>query len=472
MMTKEEFTGRQRQEATFLVIEEAEGDCMTPISLYRRMKGDKKFLLESSQLHHDKGRYSYLGCNPYGELKSIGKQVELTIQGHTRQFKEHVLHVLKEVIVPNQVDSPFPFCGGAVGYVGYDVVRQYENIGKELYNSIHIPEVHLLLYREYVVYDHVKQKLSFVYVCRKEETTSYEEVCERLQAFKSDILSGSEEQTEVEISPLSFAPSITEREFCKMVEKAKAYIRAGDIFQVVLSQRLQSEYKGNPFALYRKLRTRNPSPYMFYIDFQEYVVLGSSPESFLSVRGNKVMTNPIAGTRPRGKTKQEDEEIAKELLTNEKEQAEHIMLVDLARNDIGRVSEIGSVAIDKYMKVEKYSHVMHIVSEVYGTFRKRVDWVHALTCCLPAGTVSGAPKVKAMEIINELEQEKRNVYAGAVGYIAFSGDLDMALAIRTMVVKDEKAYVQAGAGIVYDSDPIAEYKETLNKARALLEVMK
>jgi len=235
---------------------------------------------------------------------------------------------------------------------------------------------------------------------------------------------------------------------------------------------LQSEFIGDSFALYRKLRIANPSPYMFYIDFQNYVVLGSSPESLLSVREEKVMTNPIAGTRPRGKTKQEDEEIAKELLANEKERAEHMMLVDLGRNDIGRVSEVGSVGLDKYMKVEKYSHVMHIVSEVSGTLRKQMDCFDALAYCLPAGTVSGAPKIRAMEIINGLETEKRNVYAGAVGYIAFSGNLDMALAIRTMVVKDQTAYVQAGAGIVYDSDPIAEYEETLNKAKALLEVMK
>ena len=347
-----------------------------------------------------------------------------------------------------------------------------KTFGADLHDPLNIPEVHLLLYREFTVYDHLRQKLSFVYVCREDDSASYEEVYERLQVYKEEVLKGEEAEVNEIQSILSFTSSITEKEFCEMVETAKEYIRAGDIFQVVLSQRLQSECKGDPFALYRKLRIANPSPYMFYIDFQDYVVLGSSPESLLSVREDKVMTNPIAGTRPRGKTKQEDEEIEKELLGNEKERAEHMMLVDLGRNDIGRVSEIGSVTIDKYMKVEKYSHVMHIVSEVYGTLRKQMSGFDALAYCLPAGTVSGAPKIRAMEIINTLEHEKRNVYAGAVGYISFSGNLDMALAIRTMVVKDEKAYVQAGAGIVYDSDPVAEYEETLNKARALLEVMK
>ncbi|PFH89949.1 anthranilate synthase component I [Bacillus cereus] len=472
MMTKEEFMKQKEQGKTFLVIAEEEGDSITPISLYRRMKGKKKFLLESSQLHQDKGRYSYLGCNPYGEVKSVGIEIERTMYGQTEKLQGNVLQVLEEVIAPEQVESPFPFCGGAIGYIGYDVIRQYENIGVDLHDPLNIPEVHVLLYREFIVYDHLRQKLSFVYVCGQEESASYEEVYERLQRYKEDVLNGEEEKVSEVISSLSFTSSITEKEFCEMVETAKEYIRTGDIFQVVLSQRLQSECIGDPFALYRKLRIANPSPYMFYIDFQDYVVLGSSPESLLSVRDDKVMTNPIAGTRPRGKTKQEDEEIEKELLGNEKERAEHMMLVDLGRNDIGRVSEIGSVTIDKYMKVEKYSHVMHIVSEVYGTLRKQMSGFDALAYCLPAGTVSGAPKIRAMEIINTLEHEKRNVYAGAVGYISFSGNLDMALAIRTMVVKDEKAYVQAGAGIVYDSDPVAEYEETLNKARALLEVMK
>ncbi|MGG2093164.1 anthranilate synthase component I [Bacillus sp. S13(2024)] len=472
MITKEQFMMRKQQGKPFLVIQEEEGDSLTPIALYRRMKGEKKFLLESSQLHQDKGRYSYLGCDPYGEIKSIGKEIEITINDVTEKLNGNVLKELERTLAPNQVESPFPFCGGAVGYIGYDVIRQYEDIGEMLSDPLNIPEVHVLLYRMFVVYDHLRQKLSFVYVYQGDDTDSYEEVYEQLQVYKQALLHESEEYVKEPSVSLFFTSSVTEARFYEMVEQAKEHIRAGDIFQVVLSQRLQSDFTGNPFALYRRLRTANPSPYMFYIDFQDYVVLGSSPESLLSVRDEKVMTNPIAGTRPRGKTKEEDEKIAKELLTNEKEQAEHMMLVDLGRNDIGRVSEIGSVQLDKYMKIEKYSHVMHIVSEVSGTLRKNMNCFDALAYCLPAGTVSGAPKIRAMEIINELETEKRNVYAGAIGYISFSGNMDMALAIRTMVVKDEKAYVQAGAGIVYDSNPVAEYEETLNKAKALLEVMK
>ena len=243
-------------------------------------------------------------------MKSVGTEVERTIFGRAEKVQGNVLQVLEEVITPSQVDSPFPFCGGAVGYIGYDVIRQYENIGADLHDPLNIPEVHLLLYREFIVYDHLRQKLSFVYVCREDDSADYEEVYERLQIYKEEVLQEEEaEVTEIR-STLSFTSSITKK-FCAMVETAKEYIGAGDIFQVVLSQRLQSECIGDPFALYRKLRIANPSPYMFYIDFQDYVVLGSSPESLLSVREDKVMTNPIAGTRPRGKTKQEDAEIEK-----------------------------------------------------------------------------------------------------------------------------------------------------------------
>lgn len=324
----------------------------------------------------------------------------------TEKVEEHVLQVLERVLAPSQVESPFPFCGGAIGYIGYDVIRQYEDIGEVLSDPVNIPEVHVLLYRMFVVYDHLRQKLSFVYVCREDDMDSYEEVYEQLQAYKQDVLSGAEEHVKETHASLSFTSSVTEEKFCEMVEQAKEYIRAGDIFQVVLSQCLQSEFTGDPFALYRRLRIANPSPYMFYIDFQDYVVLGSSPESLLSVRDEKVMTNPIAGTRARGKTKEEDDKIAKELLANEKERAEHMMLVDLGRNDIGRVSEIGSVQLDKYMKVEKYSHVMHIVSEVSGILGKQMNCFDALAYCLPAGTVSGAPKIRAMKIINGLETKK------------------------------------------------------------------
>ena len=255
-----------------------------------------------------------------------------------------------------------------------------------------------------------------------------------------------------------------------MVETAKEHIRNGDIFQVVLSQTFESDFSGNPFSLYRKLRATNPSPYMFYVDFGTYQILGTSPESLVKVQNDFVTTNPIAGTKPRGKTEAEDRALAEELLNDPKEIAEHKMLVDLGRNDVGRVAKVGTVQVSQYMKIERYKFVMHIVSEVIAELRDDAHVVDVLASSLPAGTVSGAPKIRAMQIINRLEAKKRGVYAGAIGYISTTGNMDLALAIRTMIVKDEKAYVQAGAGIVYDSVPETEYEETLNKARALLEV--
>ena len=272
-------------------------------------------------------------------------------------------------------------------------------------------------------------------------------------------------------SPLPFTSNVSEQTFIDNVLRAKELIGAGEIFQVVLSQRLQAPFTGDCFSLYRKLRKENPSPYMFYVDFDEHVVLGASPESLMSIQGKRVTTNPIAGTRRRGKTSEEDALLEKELLTDPKELAEHRMLVDLGRNDLGRISEVGSIHLTRYMDIEKYQHVMHIVSEVAGTLRDDQHSLDALVSCLPAGTVSGAPKIRAMQVIQEMETVKRGVYAGAVGYIGFNGNIDIALAIRTLVVKDQTAFVQAGAGIVYDSNPQAEFEETLHKAKSLLEVL-
>ena len=269
----------------------------------------------------------------------------------------------------------------------------------------------------------------------------------------------------------AFKSNFTEEEFCAMVEKAKEYIRNGDIFQVVLSQRLTIKTESDSFDIYRRLRSKNPSPYLFYIDYTDFQIVGSSPESLVSVFGDKVTTNPIAGTRPRGKDEEEDEKLKQELLQDEKEIAEHMMLVDLGRNDIGKVSEFGTVKLDKFKEVDLYSHVMHIVSEVSGKLKKEYDCFEALKSCLPAGTVSGAPKIRAMEIIDELENVRRGMYSGAVGYFSFSGNMDVCIAIRTIVFKNKTAYLQAGAGIVYDSVPEKEYQETLNKAMALKEVI-
>lgn len=472
MITKEQFQEKRNNNELFFITDEMEGDEVTPIVLYQRLGGKKKFLLESSLVHEDKGRYSFIGSNPYLEVKSNGEEVQIVSEDGTEKKTGKVLHVLEELMSFTQADSPFPFAGGAVGYVGYDVIRQYEVIGEENIDELQMPEAHLMFYQTFVVYDHKQQKVTFVYVYRPEEKTSYEEVQNILRRMKEQAMRQTAPAVPAARLKADFTSNVTQDEFYGMVEKAKEHIRAGDIFQVVLSQRLRTKFEGDPFGLYRRLRITNPSPYMFYVDFEDYTVLGSSPESLLSVRGKKVTTNPIAGTRPRGAGKEEDERIAKELCENEKEKAEHLMLVDLGRNDLGLVSEIGTVELEKFMVIERYSHVMHLVSEVSGKLREGITCFDALQYCLPAGTVSGAPKIRAMTIIDELENSKRGVYSGTVGYISFTGDMDMALAIRTMVVKDSQAYIQAGAGIVYDSKPSDEYTETINKAKALLEVLK
>ncbi|PAQ14010.1 anthranilate synthase component I [Bacillaceae bacterium SAOS 7] len=452
-------------------LKELEGDMLTPIMLYHQMKGEKKFLLESSYKHEQSGRYSFLGMNPTKEYRATGTAIEVIDHQTetTEQFQGHSLKQLKEMLQVQNEAQPFPFFGGAVGYIGYDVMFLDEVIGDVLEDELQMPDVHFMFYSTFLVYDHLLQKVTIVAVDLFGDR-SEAELEEGINEYEQMISIQANPPSIEAIESLQFQGNLTKQQFSEMVNQAKDHIIRGDIFQVVLSQRLSSEFTGNPFSLYRKLRTSNPSPYMFFVDFKDYTVLGASPESLISVRGQKVVTNPIAGTRRRGKNEQEDQLLETELLNDEKEIAEHRMLVDLSRNDLGKVCEIGSVHLTKYQKIEKYKHVMHIVSEVSGTLQAEIHPVEALSSCLPAGTVSGAPKIRAMQIINELEGVKRGLYAGAVGYISSNGDLDFALAIRTMIVKENKAYVQAGAGIVYDSIPEAEYEETMHKAKALLEV--
>ncbi|WP_338754601.1 anthranilate synthase component I [Bacillus sp. FJAT-52991] len=452
-------------------LKELEGDMLTPITLYHQLKGEKKFLLESSYKHEQSGRYSFLGMNPAKEYRATGTTIQV-IDHRTEkveQLQGHSLKQLKEMLHVQIEAQPFPFFGGAVGYIGYDVMFLDEVIGETLEDELGMPDVHFMFYSTFVVYDHLLQKVTIAAVDFFDDY-SEEELEEAIFHYEQMLSTQATPPSMEAIESLQFQGHVTKQQFCQMVKQAKDHIIRGDIFQVVLSQRLSSEFNGNPFSLYRKLRTSNPSPYMFFIDFKDYTVLGASPESLISVRDRQVVTNPIAGTRRRGKTEREDQLLETELLNDEKEIAEHRMLVDLSRNDLGKVCEIGSVHLTKYQKIEKYKHVMHIVSEVSGTLQEEIHPVEALSSCLPAGTVSGAPKIRAMQIINELESVKRGLYAGAVGYISSNGDLDFALAIRTMIVKDNKAYVQAGAGIVYDSIPEAEYEETMHKAKALLEV--
>jgi len=455
---------------TELIIEEIEGDTLTPISIYQRLIGNKKFLLESSLKHENSGRFSFIGADPFMELIGHGDSSQIKKANHTEHVLEKPLEVLKKLLPKTKTKQEplFPFVGGAVGYVSYDSIRQYENIGEVPDDEIQTPDVHFLFFEVLVVFDHLEQKVYLVASPQK-NGSSLEELQDKLAKTRQEIQNGIPDEEAEEVNLSSFQAAMTKQEFINNVQRAKTYIEEGDVFQVVLSQRLKAKIQGDPFSLYRKLRIKNPSPYMYYFDFEGYSIAGVSPESLIKVKGRQVITNPIAGTRPRGKSATEDESLAKDLLADEKELAEHKMLVDLGRNDLGRVCEFGTVQVTKFLEIEKYKHVMHLVSEVEGKLVEDFAPIDALTSCLPAGTVSGAPKIRAMEIINEMENCKRGIYSGAIGYVSGNGNLDFALTIRTMVIKGNEAYIQAGAGIVYDSVPEKEYEETIHKLKMFLE---
>lgn len=456
-----------RAEPYYPYVEEMEGDTLTPISVFQNLTGKKKCLLESSDKHHESGRFSFITANPYLELKSYGENHFIyENEAVVRKIKGKTVDVLKELIPKVKGLDEFPFIGGGIGYIGYDVIRQYESIGEVKKDSLELPDSHVMLYQDVCIFDHIQQRLYLLAVSDK----NLDDAKRRVKSTRRCLENITHSSSKAPFYTSDFQSNQTHSDFIVNVNKAKDLIKTGEIFQVVLSQRFQSSFEGDPFTYYRQLRRSNPSPYMFYMDFSDYIVMGASPESLVKVTGKEVTTNPIAGTRPRGSVQEEDDALAAELLSDEKERAEHDMLVDLSRNDIGRIAQVGSVVVPKYMEVEKYQHVMHLVSEVKGILRDDVHPLDAVTVTIPAGTVSGAPKIRAMTILNDLEQEKRSVYSGAVGYVSYNGQLDFALAIRTMVIKNNIAFVQAGAGIVYDSEPEKEFVETLNKARSLLEV--
>lgn len=448
-----------------------QGDMLTPISIYHALNGSKKMLFESSAKHEESGRYSFIAVNPLAELISTNNAYQLF------NTKHELIHSgvdafakLKSLLPTEEEKLPFSFFGGAIGYFGYETAFYHEKIGTMLKDDLQMPDIHVLFYDTFIVVDHLLQKVHIVAVDLLQKGITHEQLVQRVNDIEKQLAMPVFTQSDHDTDTIQFHSTIEKEDFCQMVIQGKKHIEQGDIFQVVLSQRFEADFTGNPMNLYRRLRTANPSPYMFYMDFGDYVILGTSPESLVKVKGRMATTNPIAGTRRRGKSTEEDLALEKELLQDEKELAEHRMLVDLGRNDIGKLSKIGTVKLPKYMNIERYKYVMHIVSEVTGELKDDIHPLDVLSTTLPAGTVSGAPKIRAMQIINSLEHHKRGVYAGAVGYVSISGDMDMALAIRTMVVTKGKAYVQAGAGIVYHSVPEKEYEETLNKAKALLEV--
>lgn len=447
-------------------IKTIDADTLTVISAYFRLRGEHSFLLESVPTDSEKSRYSIIALDPVHEFKTNGMLV--TVDGQTSESNDPLLALQNLVVVQEQPVEELPFQGGAIGYVGFDTVACYEKLENQPKDELDMPDSHLFLYETFVIFDHRQEKIKIVVDNVYSGRQNLEHV---VIAIENKLkLPVADELVPVKLHELNPKSNVTPEQFKKIVNHTKELIQEGDMFQMVPSQRFSFDFEDKSFDFYRQLRRTNPSPYMYYMDYGDYQIIGSSPESLVTVRGETVTTNPIAGTRKRGQTLTEDVAIAKELKTNEKELAEHRMLVDLGRNDLGKVSEYGSVKVTTLLEVQKYRYIMHLVSEVSGKLRAHTPAIEALKATLPAGTVSGAPKVRALQRIYEMEPVKRGVYAGAIGYLSRDNQMDFAIAIRTMVVKSNKGYVQAGAGIVYDSIAENEYQETLNKAKALLRV--
>lgn len=475
----EEFRQLSAKEVLVPVWEKYLVDRDTPISIYEKVGGGAySYLLESVEGGEQVARYSFIGLDPF--LVFSAKDGSITLDyGHRREvMRGNPFSYLKQLMQQYRVGF-YPqlprFWGGAVGFFGYDMVRYLERLPEATADDLGWPDCCLVFTRVVLVYDHVTRQLRIIYLARGGDnaTVAYQEAASVISGLGEKIASpGSRDAFRLgREQPLAFAANISAGEFQEMVHKARDYIEAGDLLQVVLSQRLEVPFPGRPLDAYRALRSLNPSPYMYYLDMKDYHIIGSSPEMLVRVEDGRIQTRPIAGTRRRGETPAEDEELARELVADPKERAEHLMLVDLGRNDVGRVSRYGTVRVSRFMELERYSHVMHLVSEVEGDLLPGYSSLDALAACFPAGTVSGAPKVRAMEVIEELELHRRGPYAGAVGYLGFGGNLDTCITIRTILLRQGRAYVQAGAGIVADSRPEQEYMETLNKARALLSAL-
>jgi anthranilate synthase component I len=475
-------------------------DSLTPVSAFHRIDAGRCACLFESVVGGEKvGRYSFLATEPFFEIEAYGRRVTTNAYSGvsaggaptlvTRQFDcdnpldelRRRVEALRAVHLP---DLP-PFCSGAVGYAGYDTVRYFEHLPNAPQDDRQVPDLAFAFYDQMVVFDNVTKAIVVVAMARLNKpgvtaAEAYREACNRVDHLVEQ-LSAPRADQDRELRPfdirtqgdvtLPYQSNFTQADFETAVRKCVEYIHAGDIFQVVFSQRLEVPLRTHPFEIYRTLRVVNPSPFMFYVRTPSVTLVGSSPEVMVRVVDGLVTVRPLAGTRRRGKTEEEDRRLAEELLADPKERAEHVMLVDLGRNDVGRVAKYRSVELTDVMTIERYSHVMHITSNVNGRLAPGKTAFDALQACLPAGTVSGAPKVRAMEIIDELEPHRRGPYAGAVGYVDFAGNMDTCIALRTIVIHDNKAYVQAGAGIVADSVPANEWNETLNKARGLLKAI-
>lgn len=457
------------------IADEIYADVITPITLLKKLaKIDKNFyLLESVEDGVRQGRYSFLGFNPL--LRAMCKDYTVTLKsgGITKEIKGEPMDAIREILgeykTPKIKGMP-PFTGGLVGYFSYEMFRYAEP--KLKMKSSDFYDFDLMLFDKVIAYDNLKQKIIIVVNMRIEDgEQGYQAACLEIEKMKRIIYDYTPlEEAQAEEAP-EFTCNTSKEEYCSMVEKTKHYIKEGDIFQGVISRRFEADYHSSLMNAYRVLRTTNPSPYMYFIQSEDVQICGTSPETMVKLLNGKLTTFPVAGTRPRGITEAEDKALEKELLADEKERAEHNMLVDLARNDIGRIAEFGTVEVEEYMKIHRFSKVMHIASTVTGTIAEGKDGCDTIAALLPAGTLSGAPKFRACEIIDELEKEPRGIYGGAIGYMDFSGNLDVCIAIRTAVKKGDKVYVQAGAGVVADSIPEKEYEECAHKAGAVINAI-
>jgi anthranilate synthase component I len=476
---------RLAREATLVpVVKSVSADLLTPVSAFLAIaeKESHAFLLESVERGEQIGRFTFLGARPYMRVKAAKGNVEIE-RGRTREtHNENVFQVVKRLLRshrPAHIPGLPPFTAGAVGYFAYDVVRQLEKIGEHATDDLSLPDAELMFFDRLLAFDHLRHQIHIVAaadVSSESPRQAYDRALRDIARLERKLASGLSsamwrKSGRRKLGQLKVHAATERKEYMRGVERCKEYIAAGDIFQVVLSQRLDFVPEVAPFDLYRALRQVNPSPYLYFLKNADTHILGSSPEMLVRVTGRKLEYRPIAGTHPRGRDEAEDARLEQQMRNDEKERAEHVMLVDLGRNDLGRVSEYGSVKVKDLMYVERYSHVMHLVSALEGTLRKDVDAIDAFAACFPAGTLSGAPKVRAMQIIEELEPTRRGVYGGSVLYADFAGNLDSCIGIRTMLMKGKKAYLQAGAGIVADSDPAAEFQESMNKAQALLRAV-
>jgi anthranilate synthase component 1 len=445
-------------------------DTETPVSAYLKLRGSgPSFLLESAEGGQRVGRWSFLGVHPRSVMRLDGGV--LTVDGEERAFEdpyEAVSQELSRYRAAPMADLP-PFAGGAVGLFGYDLVRWAEPTVGRRESALGVPDLALMISDVLLAFDHLRRELTILanVFAGDDFDQAYADAVGAIADVRERLSAPVPQVRREPCDPPRWESNVGSEGYAHGVEVAKDYIRAGDIYQVVPSQRWSADAPVEAFSIYRGLRAVNPSPYMYFLDFGDFQIAGASPEVLVTVSGDKVLQRPIAGTRPRGATLEEDNKLAESLLADEKERSEHVMLVDLARNDLGRVSEYGSVHVDELMAIESYSHVMHIVSEVSGTLRQDVDAMGALRASLPAGTLSGAPKIRAMQIIDELEPDARGPYGGAVGYLSYTGDLDTCIYIRSALVKDGRVHMQAGAGLVADSDPQYEVDETEAKAAAV-----